>query len=305
MQTARDNVTDISHRVSPFPQASKLYFDVAQKPLYYVDPNCAIGSHATLASHKLIVRKDDKALKPLAVVGHGYKVIPNSELFPYVEQRMIERLGPSVLRDVQVTEDMSYGGRDCYRNYVFPSVRCDVPGGGDVAFRLIIGNSYGAKAVQLIAGAIDFFCTNGMILGVHESVARKHTSGLTLTGLDKWIGDSVTYFTKHTETMRRWTDILIPRAREDDLFKHLVAKNLVSERHATQLNEALHYERNRRSGRDVRPALWHLYAALTAWSSHGDIRDTGNDHAANTRIERGRHANRIMSVADDFLRKAA
>lgn len=299
-----DNVTKIAPAPSPFPEGSKLYFPVVQKRLFYRHDN----TRKPVATHKLLARKTDDSVTPLSIVGIAYKVIRNDELFPHVEQRMRERLDPHLLRGVQVSEQMSYHGRDCYREYVFPNLRCNVQGSGDVAFRLIIGNSYGAKSVSLIAGAIDFFCTNGMIIGTHERTARKHTSGLTVQGLDAWIGDSVTYFTQHTERMQSWAGIPISHTQVDGLFEHLSSRNLLSTRHAAAMAEAMDAERLRRRRSPADPAhmtMWHLYSALTAWASHGIVRDTGNDHVANTRIERGHHVNRIMSAAQTYVQVEA
>lgn len=300
---SHDNVTDIRKSVSPFPNDSTLYFPVVEREDGWCDKH---GQWHRDPSLKKLLRMDSNN-RPhiLSTVGTGYKVVQNRELFPHIEQKMQSAFEPRLLRDVETRDEWSYDGRDCWRHYTFPNLRCDIDGGGDVAFRLIVGNSYGGKSVQLIAGAIDFFCTNGMIIGTHEKQARKHTSGLTIGGIATWINDSVTAFTKHTQRCNEWSDMTVPLTREDDLFMHLVEKNLVSQQRASKLNEEMHYERNRRVGRDNRPTVWHLYSASTAWASHGDIRDTGNDHAANTRIDRARHALRIGTTAADFVRKAA
>lgn len=299
----RDNVTDIRTRVSSFPQDSTLYFPVVERKLAWEDRR---GNHHRVDNHKALIRVNDAGNpQQLAIVGDKYRIVKNNELFPYIESSMQQAFEPHLLRDVSVRDSMSYGGRDCYREYVFNNMRCDIDGGGNVAFRLIIGNSYGAKAIQLISGAIDFFCTNGMIIGAHERAARKHTSGVTVRGLDRWVHDSVTAFTGHVDRMQQWSHTDIPHAHENGLFTHLVGKGLASERHASQLNTSMHYERNRHAGRDNRPTLWHLYSAMTQWSSHSEVRNTGNDHEANTRIGRARHVQQMIDASAHFIKKVA
>lgn len=297
-----DNVSDITKRVSPFPQASTLYFPVIERPDGWQDKH---GNWHKDDSVKKLIRVTDRKAHVLATVGKGYRVVLNRDLHEHIEQRMLTNFEPRMLRDVEVRDDMAYSGRDCFRHYTFPSIRCDVEGGGSVAFKIIVGNGYGSKSVQLICGAIDFFCTNGMIVGVHEKAVRKHTSGMSLTGLDEWLTGSITQFTRHTDRLQAWSRTAIPSAREDDLFKHLVDRNLVSERHASLLNAAMHYERSRRVGMSGTPTLWHLYSALTVWATHEGVRETGNDHAAVTRIERGRHAERVIGAASAYIDRVA
>jgi len=303
MHNADNTVINITNRVSPFPQDSTLYFPVIERPDGWLDKHGAWHKDDNV---KKLVRVTDKKPTVLATVGKNYRVVLNRDLHEHIEHHMLAKFEPSMLRDVQVRDDMAYNGRDCFRHYTFPSIRCEIADGGDIAFKIIVGNGYGSKAVQLISGAIDFFCSNGMITGVHEKAVRKHTSGLSLTGLDDWLVGSINLFTKHTDRLRELTRIGIAYKQEEPLFKHLVSKSLMSERHAKVLLDATLIERNRRSGSTVtNPTLWHLYSALTAWASHDDVRDTGNDHAAVTRIERGRHVERVISAATAFITKRA
>lgn len=289
--------TTMSHH-NPFPQDSKLYFRVVERTNAWIDRH---GKAHNITKQKSLVRETDTGPQWLANVGENYKTIENRELFPHVERHLLDVLDPMYTQNVNTIEHMSYGGRDCYREYQFPDLKCDVGGRGDVAFRLIVGNSYGAKSVTLLSGAIDFFCTNGMIIGSHEKQARRHTSGLEVTGLDNWINNSVSQFVAHGKRIERYNDTMIDLTKEDGLFEYLRDKGLLSERHARAAQARMHTERNQRSGRDVQPSLWDLYSAMTHWASHDDIRDTGNDHEANTRIQRTQHAERVIRAADAYM----
>jgi hypothetical protein len=293
-----DNVTHVT-QFNPFPQESKLYFPVVERSNAWLDK---MGKPHVIGKHKSLIRQDEDG-KPqfLANVGKDYKTISNSELFPYIEEQLNQTLPRHVLKDVKVTDSMSYNGRDCWREYVFPNLRTDIDGGGDVAFRLIMGNSYGGTSLKTIAGAIDFFCTNGMIIGTYEKGVHKHTSGLSVKGIDKWVGDSVMYFTKHTEMLQRFSHIRVPTMYENTLFEHLHKTSVLSERRANELQGNMHNERNARSGRDTRPSLWHLYSALTTEATHFEVRNTGNDHEANTRISKQQSVNPVINAAEKYL----
>ena len=134
-----------------------------------------------------------------------------------------------------------------------------------------------------------------------EKQVRKHTSGLTLSGLDGWINDSLEQFVKHGKRIQRYVERDIDLTKEDALFEYLTSKGLLSAARARQAQYDMHQERNKRAGRDTRPTMWHLYSALTDWASHSDVRDTGNDHEANTRIQRTQHAERVIRAAEQFV----
>jgi hypothetical protein len=119
--------------------------------------------------------------------------------------------------------------------------------GSDVAFRAIFHNGYGGTSLGcIIGGAINAFCTNGMILGDYDVVYRRHTSGLDASiavdwlkaGMAKWdvvcralasLGEGVsrrqdmTHFEamsdneQHVEMMARVGGDLRPQVREHAL----------------------------------------------------------------------------------------
>ena len=284
---------------NPFPTESELYIRVAKRPLGWC--NVISGEYVSIDKQVAIVREHAGGGKWLSNVGENYKLIENRDLFPHVEQHMMSIIAPEHIKHVEVVEHMSYNGRDCYREYRFPSLKCETHGEGDVSYRVIVGNSYGGKAVSLLTGAIDFFCSNGMIIGQSEKQARKHTSKLEVTGLDAWLTASVDLFAAHGKRIERYTHTPIDLTKEDALFDYLVEKGLLSSKRARDAMTGMHRERNIRAGRDNRPTLWHLYSTLTDWASHSEVRDTGNDHTANTRIQRTKHAEQVIKAADEWV----
>lgn len=299
--TIHDNVTSIARHVSPFPQESKLYFPVSTRQAGWMRKDGKFEA----GPGKFIVRDKDGVPVTLSHVGDNYKVLKNNELFPAVEAEMTRVIRPEYLRGVQVKEQMAYNGRDCYREYVFPNLQIDARGGGQIAYRMIVGNGYGSTAVRLIDGAIDFFCTNGMIVGNYERTARKHTSGLSITGLLEWLRDSVQRFTKFTHRIESMHDVVLHHTMFDPLFDHLQEKHLVNDRRRGALIDNTMYEARNRLGNGAQPTLWHLHSALTAEATHFTPRDTGNDHEANTRLKKQQDVNRVINAAEMFLREAA
>ena len=51
--------------------------------------------------------------------------------------------------------------------------------------------------------------------------------------------------------------------------------------------------------------LWALYSTLTSWATHlPHTRDTGNDHAATTRIDRDIRVAQMMRIVNDTITSA-
>lgn len=282
---------------NPFPQESKLYFRVVERPIGWL--NQRSNEYTQIEKQKALIRAYAGGGTWLATVGENYKLVENCELFPHVEEHMTRVIKREYLEGVKTRESMSYLGRDCYREYIFPNLK--MPNDPDISFKLTISNSYGAKAVTCMYGAEDAFCSNGMIFGTAEKNARKHTSGLSLYGVEEWINGAVRQFTIHGKRIERYTATRIDLTREDGLFDYLVKKNLLSARRARETQHAMHREVDKRAPKQARPTLWHLYSALTDWATHSEVRDTGNDHEANTRIQRTQHAERVIVAADKWI----
>lgn len=298
-----DNVTRVTNEPLFPPLGAALDFAVAERPIGWYSVKQAKWYKTT--GHKMLLRVGaDKEPQKLAIVGDTYKVVHNRDLFPYIEHHMAQRLDADMLVGVTVREMVSYGGRDCYREYIFPNMKCDMRGEGDVAFRLIIGNSYGSKAVTLLAGAIDFWCSNGMIIGSHEKTVRKHTSGISLHGIDTWIDGALRQYVSHTKKLKQWRNTPMGFESFEQIKELLTAKSLLSARQADDLYGEVSRETRERTGVDAMTqgrTMWHLYSALTRWATHSEVRNTGNDHEANTRIERGLHVTRVMDVIEKHM----
>ena len=295
-------------RVLKLPLAeSTLYFPVAERDLGW--HNIVKDAWEGIEREKALVRKNTEGGGTwLANVGRDYKLVTNRDLYVYIEETIVRLIPEAQRANLLVREHQSHGGRDCYKEYIFQDITCDIGDGGDVHFRIIVGNSYGARAVSLLYGAIDYWCANGMVIGQSDKQVRKHTSGLTLNCLDEWIEQGIEKFTTFGKQLWKWnhTDIGDDE-RVLQLFEYLDAVHVLSKKlGSTIFNDMMQEMVSRIDGTGVvrsrcTPNLWHLYSALTQWATHGEVRDTGNDHEANTRIQRGLQVTRIMEKADAWL----
>jgi hypothetical protein len=243
------------------PQAAIL-FPVAERSVGWETRG---GGYQRIHSHKAIIRmnEDATAAYPLAVVGNNYKLVHNRELFSRVEQTMCKQIRAQDLQDVQVRDRVSGFGRTCYRDYVFPRIKCNIgkSAKSDIGFRIIVQNGYGGSALRVHAGAIEFYCSNGIISGEFESSYRKHTSGLMVSGIDSAITKSIETFAANQSKWRKWAATPVRHAAAMELFKELAA--------SAKLQEGL-TEQYMAECDDRGPNLWAVYSAMTYYSSHND-----------------------------------
>ena len=241
---------------------SVIMFPVGQRRIGWVNRD---GGYEPINTHKALVRvtDDGTAAKVLGVVGDGYKLVHNKELFARVEDTLCKMIPVPSLHGVKISDKLSGWGRLCYREYVFPNLKCDIGGAikSPIAFRMIVQNGYGGSALRIHAGAIEFFCTNGMISGEFESTYRKHTSGLEMSGIARTIERALKAFVDSQTKWRRWAETPVKHAAAMELFKELAN----SDRLCENLSQQYMRETDTRGNN-----LWSVYSALTYYASHAD-----------------------------------
>ncbi len=271
------NVIDMTSRiagnksvsVNPFPQESKLYFDVQDRLLTFFDNNA--HEYVPVTSHKALVTYNQQQL---AIVGKGYKTVQNKELFQGLELQMMDGFKNNELEGVQVKDRMAYHGATCLREYIFPNVQVKVDNKSDVAFRVVALNGFGGSAIKLYAGAIDFFCTNGMVTGDFDASYFRHTRGLELSSITQRLRGAIDIFYKQQDIWQGWTKKTLD---EVDVKEILLLMPNMSERRAEQLFRQYLIEARVRGDN-----VWALYSAMTYFSTHSEgefkVKNTVSDH---------------------------
>lgn len=132
-------------------------------------------------THKVIVRTDTDEI--VGVVGGKYRLLTNLEFFSTIEETMRDAIPDDMWDGVQVRDSLSRGGSFARREYVFPAYAealANTVHETKLGLRIIATNSYdGGSSASLMTGLIDFFCTNGLILGKNiASEAARHSSRL-------------------------------------------------------------------------------------------------------------------------------
>lgn len=302
--------------IDPFPEYSDLYFHVHEYDMSLVPKKYAGGMHsgeygggehggeqsydAVVQSHKALVRNIDDKPVPIAVVGRNYNVVQNEPLFRDINSQFCKALSDRELTGAQVKDSVSYQGQTCIREYIFPNVRCKTEGKSDIAFRTIVVNGFGGSSFKLMLGAIDFFCTNGMVVGEFDAYYHRHTKGLKVQDVVERIRRGIDVFYKQADVWQRW---MKKELSADDVQEFLKSLPGMSPRRAAQL-ERQYYIESRAHGATV----WALYSAMTYFATHNEgefrVRDTGNDNVAATLLKREEQVKR-WSESSEWKRIAA
>ncbi len=274
---------------SPFPQESELYFTAVERDLCWKHKDGV--SHFPVPTHKMLLRADAQRVPiPLAVVGKGWGLVQNEALFQSVEAQFQHAFTTDELEGVRVVDSMSYGGRVCLRQYIFPNVRCTQQlGVSDVSFRTILKNAFGYGSLVLYSGAIDMFCTNGMIVGQFDAMYARHTKGLQISNIVERVRRSIDVFYKQADIWAQWYGKKI-----NDSVVEQFLEQMYSDRLAAQLLRQYRIEVHTHG-----PTVWALYSTLTYYATHNEgafaVRQTDSDHGAATLLKREEQVRRLTN----------
>lgn len=279
---------------------SKAVFPVSTRPLMVAGAKDALPVH----THKAVIRtdKDGSNVRPIGIVGSDYKVMKNVDLFGSIEGSIARTMERSLMEGVQVNTEISFDGAWTKREYLFPAFKeaLETSDGfkTDVGFRIIGWNSYdGSASAGVASGLIDFYCSNGMILGKMVDLAkRRHTSNFFADHFDKQISDGIGMVQHEVRMLRKMaTTQLDPEVGAEILRKHF------SKRRAERMIARMEHEASVRGWN-----VFALHSALTYYSSHNSdefgIRRTGNDNVAKTLHNREAEVAKMMP---EVLRLAA
>jgi hypothetical protein len=258
--------------------STDIFFKVAERGLYL--PTKAGTFHPS--GHKALIRQHGEGLKVLNVVKNSYKLVTHREVY--------DALSP-ILSEHDVTVD-TYHDNDGAKAYI--DVRFDKLvtsiAGSTVAFRAIFVNGYGGTSFGCKLGAINFFCTNGMITGEHDVVYRRHTSGLDASIAADWLKAGMRKWDVGVERWHRWMREHPTVDQERDAIKAMSDNPQHQQKMARELD--LRYIPKYGN------TLFALYQTLTDFASHFEeykLRAVNNNSPHELEFSLLAKAERVMS----------
>ena len=223
----------------------------------------------------------------IGVVGDTFNCASHTEFFAGVHDTVTENLGKAQCEGMNMKWRSARQNAWAMLDMTLPNVTALIETdkhSTTIAQRIIALHGVdGSCSNQTFFGAIDFFCTNGMIRGEHDKVRRKNTANFTMDRFIRDLRESTQSFYAQSERLQGWANkplyIGNVKAMLDTLLK--------SDRMAEKMLGLYNQEASVR-GQNV----WALYSAFTNYASYADerngfnLRNTGKDTGAVSMFQR-------------------
>lgn len=223
----------------------------------------------------------------LGVVGDTFNCASHTDFFGGVHDTITENLGEAETDSMNMKWKTARNGAWVMLDMTLPNVTARIETAKHtttIAQRIIALHGIdGSCSNQVYFGAIDFFCTNGMIRGEHDKVRRKNTSMFSMDRFVRDLRESTQSFYAQSDRLQQWAN--------KPLFvgdvKEMLERLLKSDRVADKMFALYNQEASVR-GQNV----WALYSAFTNYASYADerngfnLRNTGKDTESVTMFSR-------------------
>ena len=223
----------------------------------------------------------------IGVVGNTFNCANHTDFFEGVHNTVTENLGEEQTDSMNINWRIAKQNAWAMMDMTLPNVTARIANdkhSTTIAQRIIALHGVdGSCSNQTYFGAIDFFCTNGMIRGEHDKIRRKNTANFTMDRFIRDLRESTQSFYAQSERLQGWANK--PLYVED--VKAMLESLLKSENKANKMFSLYNQEASVR-GQNV----WALYSAFTNYASYGDerngftVRNTGLDTHNKTMYQR-------------------
>ena len=217
----------------------------------------------------------------IAHMGKGFSPAGHRAFCSSVYKVVRDNHTPEQLEGMSVAFRSAHGGGWLRMDITLPNVTYDIVTNNGhktkTGYRIIALHGVDGTCGNLIYfGAIDFFCTNGMIRGEHDKVRRKNSSLFSMERFIRDLRESTQSFYAQSERLQSW-------ARKPLVYtdvRNMLHTLMKSERVGDKML-GLYAEEAKTRGHNA----WALYSAFTNFSSHANdngfqLRNTGKDTAA-------------------------
>jgi hypothetical protein len=247
----------------------EIFFNVYEQPVVSRD-------HRHMAEDKkMLTRTTPDGDIYLSVVNSGYRVVENAEVLEPLQRQMINYFDPLVLEDVKIKDTISANGNVCYAEYIFPKLKYGIETSTghktDFGLRFVMKNTFDGKgSVTMWSGLIDFFCTNGTVVGQYDITRKRHSRNFNTDGFISAFEMSMTSHRHAVEKYQRYADTKIGSSTKvQQLFDKLTKTNRQDQKRSGGLSDRLFsqwIDEVRVRGNN----LFAVQSAMTHYASHGD-----------------------------------
>jgi hypothetical protein len=217
----------------------------------------------------------------IGVVGDTFNCASHADFFGGVHDTITEHLGDAECDNMNIKWRIARSNAWAMMDMVLPNVTARIESdkhSTTVAQRIIALHGIdGSCSNQTYFGAIDFFCTNGMIRGEHDKVRRKNTSNFSMNKFIRDLRESSQSFYAQSERLQQWAVKPLYVGDVKAMLETLLKSDRASEKMFTLYNQEAGVR-----GENV----WALYSAFTNYATYADerngfnLRNTGKDTSA-------------------------
>ena len=244
--------------------------------------------------------------QPLGIVGKSFQCASHGDFFRGVVDTATETLSANDLDDADFSFRTARNGAWAMLDITLPNVRSTIQTDKSVTS---IGNRIvslhgidGSCSNQVFFGAIDFFCTNGMITGDHDKVRKKNTANFSMESFIYELNRARTDFYQQAQQMQVWAKTSLKfvdvRSLLDDM---LGSKRKAEKMYGLYMHEVSTRGHNKFS----------LYSAMTNYATYADerngfnLKSTGKDTQAISMWSREQEVSKWVSDDKFLLLEAA
>jgi hypothetical protein len=275
-------------------QESEMPFDIPE----YLDFDVAFED-TRMPDKKYVMNQTTG--QPLGIVGKSFQCASHGDFFRGVVSTATETLSEHDLEDAKYSFRTARNGAWAMLDITLPNVTMDI---STDKFETEIGNRIislhgidGSCSNQVFFGAIDFFCTNGMITGDHDKVRKKNTSNFSMESFIYELNRARTDFYTQAQQMQVWAHTDLKYVDVSSLLDDMLGSKRKSEKmYSLYMQEASTRGHNKFS----------LYSAMTNYATYADerngfnLKNTGRDTQAISMWSREQEVSKWVS--DDRFR---
>ena len=267
------------------------FIRMVERPIHFENLNSDTGL-GNISKHKAIVNPVTE--KIVSVVGSGYQLVQNADVFPQFEDaiRLSNLDTNGMVRNVSTSHD---GGRTVV-SYDFPEHAISIGENDDVNLTLTVLNSYDTSwRFRVLGGAFRMLCANGMIVGdTFMEYSGKHTASLDTERAIRNLEVSLAGFLDEAELWKTYPKVEVTELEVAHVFARLAngSKTLLLDLDVT-FNEYVD---------ELGHNLWALFNTITAWSTHYKVKNSENQ--ASIIVNREEKVRKLLPMLET-LRAAA
>lgn len=217
----------------------------------------------------------------LGIVGKKFKCASHGDFFTRAHNAVSEQLGENVCDNMNLKFSKARNNAWVMMEMVMPNVLRKIETDKHtttIAPRLIALHGIdGSCSNQVYYGAIDFFCTNGMITGDYDKIKRKNTTNFDLGRFIGELEHTIQDFNNTADAYQKWAETKLYTIDVSAMLKSIMSDEKAEKMFSLYNQETVTRGRN----------VWALYSAFTSYANPLNVdtngfalRRTGNDTQA-------------------------